>query len=65
MGVIIKPVVQGEQYTVNGVYVTKRGDNWHYSMEPSQKEVKAFGIYLEEIINNPSIKKHTTATYKG
>lgn len=65
MSVIIKPVVQGEQYTVNGIYIQKCGDDWKFSIEPSPKEVKAFGIYLEEIINNPRIKKHTKATYKG
>jgi hypothetical protein len=65
MSVIIKPFVQGEIYNVNGIYVRKQGDDWKFSIEPSQKEIKAFGVYLDKIINNKNIKRHPKATYKG
>lgn len=66
MSVEIIPVVDHEQYTVDGflVYKTYFG-NWSCKTDLSQKQLAAFEIYEEKVINNKMIKKHTKATYKG
>jgi hypothetical protein len=61
-----KPVVQNEHYEVNGkdVYIDCN-ENWIASVELTTQETNAFSNYKKAIINNPMLKKHTTATYKG
>ncbi|WP_348814097.1 hypothetical protein [Flavobacterium maritimum] len=66
MPVTIIPITDHESYRVNG-HVVYRGflGNWMCNIDLSNKELEAFSLYEELIINNKSIKKHTKATYNG
>jgi hypothetical protein len=65
MSIVIKPIVQGEQYEVNSAVFYKIGDVWFSTPEPTIKELTAFHLYKKAQINNPDIKHHTRAVYNG
>jgi hypothetical protein len=65
MSIVIKPIVQGEQYEVNSAEFFLKGDTWISSTEPTMKELTAFHLYKKAQINNPDIKHHTRAVYNG
>lgn len=66
MNVEIKPIIDHEQYEVNGhlVYKDHLG-NWSCKGDLSDKELRAFKNYETVVIKNPRFKTHTKATYKG
>jgi hypothetical protein len=65
MSVEIKPVIDHEQYEVNGHLILKDAtNNWTCQDPLSPKEIRAFRNYEKLIINNLKFKKHTKATYK-
>ncbi|MCD0469776.1 hypothetical protein [Flavobacterium sp. JAS] len=65
MTVEIKPIEVNKEYKVNGklVFIDQSG-NWQSDSELSQLEKTAFRSYVQLILNNPKITKHTTATYR-
>lgn len=66
MSVKIKPIIDHEQYEVNGHLVHKdQLGNWSCKQDLSEKELRAFRNYEKVVIKNPKFKKHTKATYKG
>jgi hypothetical protein len=65
-GITIIPVTDHESYTVNGHLVYKNQlDNWTCNVDLSAKELHAFDLYENVVINNKRLKHHTKATYKG
>ena len=65
MNVTIIPLVDHEQYNVNGHTVFKdTNDNWISRTDMSDNELRAFKRYEKIVINNPRFKTHTKATYK-
>ena len=66
MNVTIIPLVDHEQYNVNGHTIFKdTNDNWNCKTEMSDEELRAFRRYKTVVIDNPRFKTHTKATYKG
>ncbi len=65
MSIVIKPIVQNEQYEVNSVVFYKIGDVWLSTPEPTMKELTAFHFYKKAQIENPKVKRHTRAVYNG
>lgn len=66
MSVEIKPLIDHEQYEVNGHIVFKdQLNNWSCNHDLSDSELRAFRRYEKVVINNKAFKKHTKATYKG
>jgi len=69
MNVEIKPVIDHEQYEVNGHTIVCISDSTWIVPNPfislSQAEKKAFGLYRDLVINNPRFKKHPKSTYKN
>lgn len=62
----IVPVIDHEQYTVDGFLVYKdQFNNWTCKTDLSDKQLRAFDRYEKNVIKNPRFKKHTKATYKG
>jgi len=65
MIILIKPLVDGKKYTVNGHIVYKNVfENWACDIDLSDIEVHAFLTYEKVVINNSNIKKHIEATYR-
>lgn len=66
MSVEIIPIIDHEQYEVNGHLVSKDSlDNWTCKHDLSSQELNAFRNYEKLVIKNKAFKKHTKATYKG
>lgn len=66
MSVTINPVIDHEQYEVNGHLVYKDSlENWSCKHDLSSNELTAFRNYQKLVINNKAFKKHTKATYKS
>lgn len=65
MSIVIKPIVQNEQYEVNSVVFYKIGDVWLSTAEPTMKELTAFHLYKKAQIDNPNMNHHTRAVYNG
>lgn len=66
MSVKIIPILDHEQYTVNGKIVYKDYEgNWLVKEELTTQEQKAFNNYKKAIIDNKDLKKHTKSEYKG
>lgn len=66
MTVTIIPLVDHEQYNVNGHTIFKdTNDNWISRTDMSDQELRAFRRYKTQVIENPAFKTHTKATYKG
>jgi hypothetical protein len=65
MSVEIVPIIDHEQYEVNGHLVYKNSlNNWTFKVDLSDKELRAFKNYEKLVINNKAFKRHTKATYK-
>ena len=66
MTVTIIPLIDHEQYNVNGhtVFKDTNGD-WISRTDMSTKELRAFKLYEEKIIGNPEFKTHIKSTYNG
>ena len=63
--ITITPIIDHEQYNLNGHVVYKDTQNdWVCKADLSTKELAAFKRYEKLVINNPNFKKHTKATYK-
>ncbi|WP_395060053.1 hypothetical protein [Flavobacterium sp.] len=64
MSVVIKPIVDGSQYEINGkdIYKDTNG-NWVTRQELTSQELNAFNNYKKAIIENENIKIHRVATY--
>lgn len=64
--ITIKPITDHELYEVNGKEVYNDTNGNYISRVPfTVKEMSAFSNYKAIIIQNPNIKKHTRAIYKG
>lgn len=65
MSVEIKPIIDHEQYEVNGHLVHKdQLGNWSCKQDLSEKELEAFKNYEKLVINNLKFKTHPKSTYK-
>lgn len=65
MTVTIIPLIDHEQYNVNGHIIYKdTNGNWISKTEISDVELRAFRRYKNQVIENPRFKKHTKSTYK-
>ncbi|RTY93215.1 hypothetical protein EKM01_03710 [Flavobacterium sp. RSP46] len=65
MSVTITPIIDHEQYEVNGHLVCKDGlNNWTCKHDLSSQELNAFRNYEKLVINNKAFKKHTKSIYK-
>lgn len=65
MSVEIIPITDHEAYKVNGHVVYKDSlNNWTCKIALSNKELEAFAVYRESIIENKRVKKHTKSTYR-
>lgn len=64
MSVVIKPIVDGSQYEINGkdIYKDTNG-NWIARQELTTQELNAFNNYKKAIIENENIKTHRVAIY--
>ena len=64
MSVTINPIIDHEQYEVNGHLVYKDSlENWSCKVDLSSQELMAFRNYEKTVINNPRFKTHTKATF--
>lgn len=64
MSVVIKPIVDGSQYEINGKDIYKdTNENWIARQELTGQEQNAFNNYKKAIIENENIKTHRVATY--
>ncbi len=65
MAILIKPIIDHQEYEVNGKQIYKdTQNNWFAPHEFTQQERNAFYNYKKAVIENPNFKKHTKATYK-
>lgn len=64
MSVVIRPIVDGSQYEINGKDIYKdSNENWIARQELTSQELNAFNNYKKAIIENKNIKEHRVATY--
>lgn len=64
MTVTIIPIIDHEQYNVNGHIMYKdSNNNWNSRTDMSNTELTAFRDYKKLVIDNKSFKTHTKATY--
>mgnify|MGYP003492196938 CR=1 FL=1 len=65
VNITIIPLEDHQQYNVNGHTVFKdTNNNWVSRTEMSDNELRAFGRYKKQVIENERFKTHTKATYK-
>lgn len=69
MNVTIEPIEDHSRYKVNDHIIVQVSDFTWLVPNPfatlSGKEIKAFKIYKELIIDNPRFKKHPRSIFKG
>lgn len=62
----IIPIIDHEQYTVDGLLVYKdMHNNWACQTDLTSNQMNAFKNYEKQVINNKAFKKHTKSTYKS
>ncbi|MDX6187965.1 hypothetical protein SGQ83_01265 [Flavobacterium sp. Fl-318] len=65
MNVEIIPIIDHQEYTVNGHKVYRdQYNNWACRHDLSNTELNAFRNYEKAVINNKAFKKHTKSIYK-